>query len=353
MRPFHLFGLVLLLGCLESEPPIVIRSAARTAEPDFTSRREVRRIGFGGCAGDACSLTLLDTLAGYRPDVFIWLGDNVYINQPDSLSAAYARLAADSSFLHLKSQTRMLATWDDGDFGEESIHKDAFLNFWDDPVRSVRRQRDGVYASYLFDGARRDVFVILLDTRTFRTELDSAQLELRDAAGLAYMAEHLPNPSPDSTVLGKEQWAWLKAQLSIPCDIRVIATSMPFGPEYNGLTGWANFPIERKRMLAALGEGHAAERTVFVSGVAHYGEVSRLDSTQIEDWPKHLSALYDITSSSLSSTPGRPTENAHRVGRPVATHNVGLIEWHGDADVTARLLSNPPEAGEVWELNAQ
>ena len=104
-------------------------------------------------------------------------------------------------------------------------------------------------------------------------------------------------------------------------------------------------------MLDALAKAHAAERTVFVSGVAHFGEVSRLDSGQIDGWPHDLPALYDVTSSSLASTPGRPTENRHRIGDPVATHNVGLLEWHDENEVSARLLTSPAEAGGTWELD--
>lgn len=352
MRLTWLLGIGLLLACSEPAPPIIIRPAATPIRPDFEVRREVRRVGFGGCAGDACSLTLLDTLAAYRPDVFVWLGDNVYVEHPDSLPAAYERLAEDSSFANLKSTTRMLATWDEYDFGGTPVNKDAFLSFWEDPVRSVRREREGVYASYLFDGARRDVLVILLDARSFRSQLDSVDgVALRYADGASYFADHLPVLSPDSTVLGAEQWKWLEEQLSIPCDIRVVATSVPFGPAFNGRMTWANFPQEQHRMLDALAKAHAAEHTVFLSGVSHYGEISRLDSSQIDGWPLNLPPLYDCTSSSLSSTPGRPTENRHRVGLPVATHNVGLLEWQGDSGVSVKLLTHPEAAGGTWDLD--
>jgi alkaline phosphatase D len=352
MRLLQLLGIALLLGCTEPAPPIVIRPTRAASRPDFEVRKEVRRIGFGGCAGDACSLTLLDTLAAYRPELFIWLGDNVYVNHPDSLPAAYQRLNADSSFQKLRSQTRMLATWDEFDYGGTPVDKDAFLAFWEDPVKSVRRNREGVYASYFFDGARRDVLVILLDTKSFRSTLDSLEgVALRYADGTSYFADHLPTLSPDSTVLGEEQWSWLESQLSLPCDIRVIASSMPFGAEFNGADTWANFPHEQHRMLRAIAATEAADRTVFVSGVAHYGEVSKLDSTAFEGYPASLPPLFDVTSSSLSSTPGRPTENRHRVGNPVATHNVGLLEWQGPSGMTARLLTTPPEAGGTWELH--
>jgi hypothetical protein len=114
---------------------------------------------------------------------------------------------------------------------------------------------------------------------------------------------------------------------------------------------WGNFPQEQHRMLDALAKAHAAEHTVFLSGVSHYGEISRLDSSQIDGWPLNLPPLYDCTSSSLSSTPGRPTENRHRVGLPVATHNVGLLEWQGDSRVSVKLLTHPEAAGGTWDLD--
>ncbi len=346
MRLPLLLVLAALVGCAESPDPIVIRPPQAPKTADFNVRKEVRRIGFGGCAGDACSLTLLDTLAARRPDVFIWMGDNVMPAHPDSLTSAYRTLGSDSSFQRLKSTTRMLATWDDADGGD----KEAFLNFWKDPMKSVRRQREGVYASYLFDGARRDVLVVLLDTWSFSStpnEVDG--VELTGADGKPYSAEFLPVADPDSTVLGAAQWAWLTDQMSIPCDLRILATPMPFGPSFNGLSTWANFPHEQHRMLQAIA-AHEADRTttLFLSGGAHYGELSRIDSTLFPGLP----ALYDLTSSSLAAAPGRPTENTQRIGEPVATHNAGLVQFDTRDGVLLdlELLATPADRGALWEL---
>lgn len=346
MRLPLLLATILLIGCTESPDPIVIRPPQAPKTADFNVRKEVRRIGFGGCAGDACSLSLLDTLAARRPDVFIWIGDNVMPEHPDSLASAYNALGQDSSFLRMKSATRMLATWNDSDAGD----KEAFLNFWEDPVKSVRRQRGGVYASYLFDGARRDVLVVLLDTWSFRSAPNAVEgVELQYADGGRYYADFLPVADPDSTVLGPDQWAWLTDQMSIPCDLRILATPMPFGPSYNGLSTWANYPHEQHRMLQALA-AHPSEKTttLFLSGGAHYGELSRIDSTLFPGLPP----LYDLTSSSLAAVPGRPTENTQRIGSPVATHNAGLVQFdpRDDVLIDLELLATPPTEGARWEL---
>ena len=342
--PLLIAVLAAAFGCSEAPPTIVIRPPEAPVQADFNVRKEVRRLGFGGCAGDACSLTLLDTLASRRPDVFVWIGDNVMPDPPEALDSAYAALANDSSFQHLKSATRMLATWNETD-GHD---KEAFLSFWEDPVKSVRRKREGVYASYRFDGARRDVLVILLDTRTFRSAPKSVDgVALTYADGGKYAAKYLPIANPDSTLLGADQWAWFSDQITIPCDLRIIATSLPFGPAYNGLSTWANYPHEQHRMLETLARDGAVT-TLFLSGGAHYGELSRVDSTLYPGLPP----LYDLTSSSLAATPGRPTENAHRIGDPVATHNVGLVRFdpRDDMQLDLELLSLPPEQGRVWEL---
>lgn len=346
MRLPLLLVLAALIGCTESPDPIVIRPPQAPKTADFNVRKEVRRIGFGGCAGDACSLSLLDTLAARRPDVFIWVGDNVMPPHPDSLAAAYSALGQDSSFLRMKSATRMLATWNEADGGD----KEAFLNFWEDPVKSVRRQREGVYASYLFDGARRDVLVVLLDTWSFRSVPKSVEgVELQYADSGRYYADYLPIADPDSTVLGPAQWAWLTDQMSIPCDLRILATPMPFGPSYNGLSTWANYPHEQHRMLQALA-AHPSDNTttLFLSGGAHYGELSRVDSTLFPGLPP----LYDLTSSSLAAVPGRPTENTQRMGSPVATHNAGLVQFdtRDDVLIDLELLATPPTEGARWEL---
>ena len=70
---------------------------------------------------------------------------------------------------------------------------------------------------------------------------------MRTQKGLGFKNDYMPNEVKDSTILGNEQWKWLKNELHIPAKIRIIATSTQFGHEYNGWESWTNVPHERKK----------------------------------------------------------------------------------------------------------
>ena len=138
MRPI-LFLSLLLIGC--------------TTPPTDT------RIAFGSCGHETDPQPILSLAASYKPDLFIFLGDNIYgdTDNMDTLRAKYQRLAAKPEYQQLDSATRILATWDDHDFGrndagkyypfkEES--KALFLEHFNEPANSARRQHPGSYPIY-------------------------------------------------------------------------------------------------------------------------------------------------------------------------------------------------------------
>ena len=146
----------------------------------------------------------------------------------------------------------VLATWDDHDYGENDAgrhypfkaeSKEIFLDFWNEPKKSKRREHNGIYHSLMFGKKEQKVQIILLDTRTFR---DNLALSGDDNK---WKHDYKPNQNPDSTFLGDEQWKWLEAQLQQPAKIRIIASSNQFAHEYNGYESWTNVPHEQQKML--------------------------------------------------------------------------------------------------------
>ncbi|MFX9912103.1 hypothetical protein ABTP43_20035, partial [Acinetobacter baumannii] len=80
----------------------------------------------------------------------------------------------------LRAQVPVVATWDDHDYGEDDAggeypmkeqSRRIFLDFWGEPVDSLRRERDGVYTSYTFGPEGRRVQLILLDLRYNRAPI--------------------------------------------------------------------------------------------------------------------------------------------------------------------------------------
>ncbi|MFM7645333.1 MAG: glycerophosphodiester phosphodiesterase family protein [Sphingomonadales bacterium] len=308
------------------------------------ARAQITRIAFGSCAHQDRPQPLLKLAAGYRPDLFIFLGDNIYgdTDNMDTLRAKYRRWGAKPEFTQLAASTRVLATWDDHDFGRndagrhypyKEASKEIFLDFFKEPLQSERRKHTGIYhAEYLKVGAR-VVQILLLDNRTFRDDVllyDS--LAVLPRKKYFYPLDYKPHTNKDSTLLGEQQWQWLADQLREPADLRLICSGSQFGIEFNGYEAWANYPHEQDRLCKLIRDTRA-EGVLFLTGDVHYGEISRLRSAGM--YP-----LYDITSSGITSVWDFATPNRNRMEGPVMDNNIGLltISWERDPIIEMELI---------------
>jgi alkaline phosphatase D len=267
----------------------------------------------------------MNHVIAHDPDLFIYLGDNIYgdTRKMGILKKKYKKLANKSTFKRLVENTEVLAIWDDHDYGEndagrhypfKAASREIFLDFWKEPDTSLRREHKGIYHSLIYGPLGKQVQIILLDTRTFRDDLVLNKNEPE------FKNDYKPNPSPDSTLLGKNQWDWLEKTLLIPAEIRIIASSIQFSHDYNGYESWTNVPHERTRMVNLI-EKTGANGVIFISGDVHWGEISKLNLD-------NLYPIYDITSSGLTQTWDAPESNTNRIGEVVMENNFGLIEIH-------------------------
>ena len=215
----------------------------------------ISKIAFGSCAEETAPQPILDLVVKHKPDLFVYLGDNIYGDTKDMkiLRAKYDSLAAKPEFQRLKKNVRIVATWDDHDYGwnDDGKHypfkkesKEIFLEFFNEPANSDRRKHEGIYTSYFFEGNGRKVQLILLDNRTFRSDLRIYRGELSREYKYFYPLDYYPHQIEDSVFLGDAQWKWLEGELKKPADIRIIGSGSQFGIEYNGYEAWANFPHE-------------------------------------------------------------------------------------------------------------
>ena len=286
------------------------------------------QIAFGSCAHESRPQPILDLAAAQKPDLFIYLGDNIYGDTRDMnvLRDKYAQLAAKPEFQRLKKSTRILATWDDHDYGWNDIgkyypfkkeSKEIFLEFFEEPANSDRRKREGIYTSYDFKRNGKTIQIILLDNRTFRSDLRRYRGELSHESKYFYPLDYFPHEIEDSTLLGEAQWQWLEQELTKPADIRIIGSGSQFSISYNGYEAWANFPHEQKRMLDLIKKTRA-NGVFFITGDVHYAEISRLNAPD-------LYPVYDFTSSGITSTWHFATPNDNRIEGPVMENHYGLI----------------------------
>lgn len=305
-------------------------STLQQSDAQKASSRTV--IAFGSCGHESDPQPVLKLAAELHPDFFIFLGDNIYGDTYDMevLKAKYAMLAAKPEFQALKKSTKLLATWDDHDYGDNDSgrhypfklqSKNIFLDFFEVPASSSRRKHEGIYSSEYYRYGKKTLQVILLDTRTFRDNLRKYNGEMQKEDRYFYQLDYYPYDTPDSTLLGVAQWQWLEAELSRPADVRIICSSTQFGIEFNGYEAWANFPHEQQKMLDII-QRTKAEGVIFLSGDVHYSEISRMESAGM--YP-----IYDFTASGITSTWHFATPNKNRIEGPVMDNHFGLvtIDW--------------------------
>lgn len=301
--------------------------------PPLDADTELRRIAFGSCLHQDGPQSILDVIARQAPGLFLMLGDNVYADAEDeaTLREAYATLGRREEFGRLRAAAPMLATWDDHDYGRNDagaeyplreVSQRIMLDFFGEPEGSPRRHRPGVYHGVTIGPVGRRVQVILLDTRYFRGALRRGPLPNHYAR----------SDDPRDTMLGPAQWAWLAEELRRPAELRLLVSSIQVVAEDHDYERWDEFPYERQRLFALLGET-GARGVVVLSGDRHAGELSVLEGSAV-GYP-----LHDLTSSSLNVPLGStPEDNRHRVGPVLGNANFGAVEvdWEGGV-VTLRL----------------
>jgi alkaline phosphatase D len=313
-------------------------AAEPAGEVHAASDRTLTRIAFGSCAKQDKEQPIWDAVLEARPDLFVFLGDNVYgdTRDMDVLRAKYAELAAKPGFARLRATTPLAAVWDDHDYGENDAGAEypmkeesrrIFLEFWGEPAGSPRWERDGVYAGYVFGPPGQRVQVVLPDLRYNRTPLQMLDLggreyeawakELADA-GRFVPGPYVRNPARDATMLGERQWAWLERELARPAEVRILASSLQVLADPPGWEAWINYARDHQRLVDAI-RRQRASGLVCISGDTHYGELSTLDVNV--PYP-----LWDVTSSGLTEVWPVVPPNANRVGEVLREANFGLIE---------------------------
>lgn len=306
--------------------------------PQVPPGKTVTRIAFGSCAKESKEQPIWNSIIATRPDLFLFLGDNIYGDTRDMnvLREKYARFGAIPGVKELRETVPHLAIWDDHDYGENDAgveypmkeeSRRIFCDFWGEPADSPRRTQDGIYVSYLFGPRGRRVQIIMPDLRFNRTPILKLDLSGKDydvwakeleQAGKPVPGPYARNPDPKATMLGERQWRWLEAQLKIPADVRIIASGLQVLADFPGWEGWTNYARDHQRLIELI-RNTRANGVIFLSGDTHYAELSRLDVNV--PYP-----LYDLTSSGLTEVWPVLPPNDLRVGEALREANFGVIE---------------------------
>jgi alkaline phosphatase D len=298
-------------------------------------------IAFGSCAREDREQPIWDAIVDADPDLFLFIGDNVYVDipevpeRPEQFGLAYANLAAKPGWQQLIATTPVLATWDDHDYGlndagkewvMKDVAKDFFMAFYDVADDALMRDREGIYHAYTVGPEGKRVQVILPDTRTFRDPLSRHPLGREERPDGGQYGPYTPNLAGAGTLLGEAQWAWLEEQLRQPADLRIIASSIQVVAYEHRWESWGNFPHERQRLYDLI-RATGADGVVFISGDRHLIEISE-DTEPNVPYP-----MWDFTSSGFNWGQREVNDpNRFRVGPVLRMPNFGLLKIDWDAD---------------------
>lgn len=300
-------------------------------------------IAFASCINDERpNHPIWEELLKANPDVTIFMGDNVYLDlsrmkvdtMTEEFNANYTRLGEIPQFKALRSSSRILAIWDDNDYGQrdgdgsfehKELSKQRFLEFWDIEPSSDRAEREGNYeAAWIGEGEQR-IQVILSDTRYFRSSWK------RDSRATECTSGNIvPSDDEDATILGETQWSWLEKQVREPAVLRVFVSGIQVIPEEHCFERWGGFPHERNRLLELLSQSEA--RTIVLSGDRHLAETSRLLP---KDEPRIKNELIEFTSSSFTSRVGFGVNevNRHRMTEEnIRVNNFGFLTVYWETE---------------------
>lgn len=316
---------------------IIVTLLGICATSSTADDRALSRIAFGSCCKQDRPQPIWETIVAADPDVFLFIGDNIYGDSDDMevLKAKWQQLGSDAGYQQLKATCPIFATWDDHDYGRNDAgdefefkidSQQVFLDFFEEPADSPRRSRPGLYRSYEFGPPGQRVQILLLDTRYFRGPL--VRRDWRPEPGEGDRGPYGRNLDPQATILGEAQWTWLAEKLRQPADVRIIASSIQVIADGHHWEKWGTMPLQRQRLFDVIRDSQATG-VIIISGDRHSAEISALD-------PGIGYSLLDITSSSLNQPMAWHSElNEHRVGTKYYGENFGMItiDWTADDPV--------------------
>ena len=243
------------------------------------------RVAYGSCPKfqDDRVQPIWQVISGFEPDLFLWIGDNIYGDtlDPDILREEYRRQRDVHGLQPLLHNTPHLAVWDDHDFALNNHDRtnpikfealEVFKDYWANPSYGLP-DVPGVFFTYSY--GKVDFF--FLDGRFYR-DPDKAV------------------DTPQKTMLGAAQFDWLGKKLAESEAVFKVIVSGSGWSKAKGEGGdsWAAFLHERDRLFDFVRD-QGITGIVLISGDTHWGALN------VIPWSDHGGYdLYDLVSSPLA-----------------------------------------------------
>ncbi|MBL7982725.1 MAG: alkaline phosphatase family protein [Flavobacteriales bacterium] len=277
---------------------------------------------------------IFDAIADKKPDVMLWLGDNIYLREPDWGSRSgylhrYTHARSTPELQRLLRSTHHYAIWDDHDFGpndadgsfvQSALAREMFDLFWPNPTCGV----PGVNGTTTMVN-HVDVDLFLMDDRTFR------------------VPGNLMNSTP--ALLGNEQLDWLiRALKASSAPFKLVAIGSQVLNDAAVYENYATMPQERAELLRRI-EEEGIHGVIFLTGDRHFTELSEV---RLKDGR----VVYDLTVSPLTSGVYKAKEtNTNRVeGTVVEERNFATLSFSGTLKERVMLIRVFDSKGTLlWE----
>ena len=247
-------------------------------------------IGFGGGSGYVPeNERMWDTIGAIEPRALLLLGDNVYIDDPETPEMQrfhYYRRQSQPEWGKLAKTVPIYSIWDDHDFttndgwGGPDIEKpswkrdvwEIYKENWDNPYYGGGKENPGCW----FDFSIGDVHFIMIDGRYYR--------------------ESPKDETP--SMLGPVQMKWLKKTLTEkPATFTVICTNVPMAPKVKpgSKDTWDGYPEERSAIYQFIAD-QKIPGVVILSADRHRSDAYKVDTEINGMYP-----LFEFSSSRLTN----------------------------------------------------
>lgn len=229
-------------------------------------------------------LTIFPRMAEQKPDLTLWLGDNVYYREvdyssPEGMAYRWKRERAQGYMQSIFQVGGHAAIWDDHDYGPDNANRSFVFKgealklqqrYWPNPSFGLP-ETNGAFTAFSFN----DVDFFLLDNRTYRDDPDMPA-------------------AADKAMFGPEQMRWLKnALLGSRAAFKVVVGGSLFLRDDERADDWNQYPNERENFLDWMHKAKV-EGVFFMSGDVHRAQLSKIDR-------RGAYPLYDLTCSPLTS----------------------------------------------------
>jgi len=294
----------------------------RTPPPDFTVA-----LGGGNYVNDRAfdpqnripgeGYNIFLAILAKRPDLMIWLGNNIYLREADwgsrtGIQARYWHNRAQPELQPLLGSVHNVATWSEHDYGAPGADRyqlgqgnatEAFQQHWANPSHNHSEEIGNAFSIRWADAE-----FFILDDRTFRdlTPLTEARRE----------------------ILGETQLKWLIESLrKSTATFKVIVMGSPMLNPADNPLHFKVAPDERDKFIERITWAEI-KGLFFISGGKDFGELTKMVRAGASD-------AYELTLGPLTGRPASDTDdlNYHRVPSTATfQRQFATLSFHGPED---------------------